>query len=56
MKIEIGKYRLQNDKDVKAIPDGWEIFQPAVIKYDIHPDDFRDAYWESNSIIVLKGS
>ena len=52
MLITINDYKLENDADCKCIPDGWEIFQSAVERLNINPNDFSSAYWESGSIIV----
>uniref|UniRef100_A0A6M3LRZ5 Uncharacterized protein n=1 Tax=viral metagenome TaxID=1070528 RepID=A0A6M3LRZ5_9ZZZZ len=52
MKIRIGKYELENDVDIKSIPDGWEIFGTAVEKLGISPSDFDSAYWQDRSIII----
>jgi len=53
MDIKIGGYTLENDIDVKCIPDGWDISREAVKNYGISLSDFNDAdYGNYGNIIV----
>jgi len=53
MNIQIEKYTLENDVDVKSINDGYEIFAHAVEEFNINPKDFNDAEWGPNGIIIV---
>ncbi len=43
MKITIGPYELENDTECKVIPDGYEIFENAIRKHFISPENFTSA-------------
>jgi len=60
MKITIGKYKLKNDIDCKATPDGYEIFAEAVNRLGIKPEAIHianghpaSADWGFNHIIIV---
>lgn len=53
MKIKLREYRLENDVEVKVIPDGYEIFSAAVKEHNIEPVDFVTADWTMNGGIIV---
>jgi hypothetical protein len=54
MKITVGKYELEIDRDCKIVPDGVEIFQATVDRLDITPADFDRADWEMGGGIIVE--
>ncbi len=53
MHLKLRNYELEDDVEVKVIPDGYEIFADAVKSHNIDPTDFASADWTMGGGIIV---